>query len=62
MCVCVCVCVCDSSVCLECCNGLKTSGVLLVAGSSLSDGSSGVNSLGKKITHICLSRLRTVNE
>ena len=61
MCVCVCVCACvcvvghHSSVGLECCNGVKTSGTLLVVGSSLSDGSFGVISLGKKLTHICLS-------
>ena len=57
------VCVgCHSSVGLVCCNGVKTSGTLLVIGSSLSIGSFGVNSLGKKLTHICLSRLRSINE
>ena len=40
----------------------ETSGTLLVVGSSLSDGSFGVISLGKKLTHICLSRLRSINE
>ena len=66
VCVCVCVCVCCvgrlSSVGLECCNGVKTSRTLLVVGLSLSDGSFGVISLGKKLTHICLSRLRSINE
>ena len=51
-----------SSVGLECCNGVKTSGTLLVISSSLSDGNFGVISLGKKFTHICLSQLRSINE
>ena len=34
----------------------------MVAGSCLSDGSFGVISLGKKLTHICLSRLKSINE
>ena len=41
---------------------MKTSGTLLVIGSSLNDGSFGVISLGKKLTHICLSQLRSINE
>ena len=51
-----------SSVGLECCNGVKTSGTLLVVGSSLRDGSFGVISLGKKLTYICLSQLRSISE
>ena len=35
---------------------------LLVVGLSLSDRSFGVISLGKKLTHICLSQLRSINE
>ena len=65
-CACVCVCVCcvgrHSSVGLECCNGVKTSGTLSVVGSSLSDENFVVISLGKKLTHICLSRLSSINE
>ena len=45
---------CHSSVGLKCCNGVKTSGTLLVVGSSLSDGSFGVISLGKKLTFVSL--------
>ena len=41
---------------------MKSSGTLLVVGSSLSDGRFGVISLGKKLTHISLSRLRSINK
>ena len=68
VCVCVCVCVCVSvwvcvcvgvclCVCLCVCENIRD-----LVGLSLSDGSFGVISLGKKLTHICLSQLRSINE
>ena len=63
MCVCVCVCVCAVAQLVRVRRvRLENGNIQDLASSSHSDGEVWHNFLGQKLTHNCLSRLRSINE